>query len=73
MRQSVRIALWIILAACSFVSTTRAAGLIDRNAAARFGMARAWFTQVGSARDGAPSRTSRMTTGPCSFRQRADC
>jgi outer membrane protein assembly factor BamB len=50
MRQSVRMVFWIILAACSFASTTQAAGLIDRNAAARFGMARAWFTQVGSAR-----------------------
>ena len=39
-----------MLAACSLASVGRAAGLIDRNAAARFGMTRAWFTQVGSPR-----------------------
>ena len=50
MRQSVRFALWLLLVACAMTSVGRAAGLIDRNAAARFGMVRAWFTQVGSAR-----------------------
>jgi outer membrane protein assembly factor BamB len=50
MRQSVRFALWLLLAACSTASVGRAAGLIDRNAAARFGMTRAWFAQVGSPR-----------------------
>ena len=50
MRQTARFALWLLLAACSMNSVGRAAGLIDRNAAARFGMTRAWFAQVGSPR-----------------------
>ncbi len=50
MRQTARFALWLLLAACSMTSVGRAAGLIDRNAAARFGMTRAWFAQVGSPR-----------------------
>lgn len=50
MRKTARFALWLLLAACSMTSVGRAAGLIDRNAAARFGMTRAWFAQVGSPR-----------------------
>jgi outer membrane protein assembly factor BamB len=50
MRHSVRFAQWFMLAACSLASVSQAAGLIDRNAAARFGMTRAWFAQVGSPR-----------------------
>ena len=57
MRQTALFTLWLVLAVCATTSIGQAAGLIDRSGAGRFGMTRAWFAQVGSAR----------ATGPISY------
>jgi len=50
MRHLVRIGTWVLLVAWAAAPVCRAATLIERNSAARLGLVRAWYAQVGSPR-----------------------
>ncbi len=50
MRRSRRFIVGIVLVACGATSVCQAATLIERNLAARYGLVRAWYAQVGSPR-----------------------
>lgn len=50
MRQALVVLSWMLATSCGAASVCTAATLIERNAAARLGMARAWYAQVGSQR-----------------------